>query len=662
MTPTHSALLQVLPQVLPQAISARDALYESIVTDDISQFKALLAQWPSLAETADEQGHYAVFLAAQYGREQMVKYFVENSRCSFNIEDASGRNPLHYAALSGHVSLVDYLIQYVTLDPFSADYNGKTPIELAWDNNFEDLSDYFKTRYNCTPTTSYKNPVVAGFNPDPSIIRVGEDYFMVTSSFMYFPAIPIYHSTDLVNWRCIGHAVTDVEYLDLSVLEDGRGIWAPDISYHKGRFYITATLRQNDADEPIRRQLVVHAQNPQGPYSKPTYIDIDGIDPSLFTDVDGKRYMLLNRGARLIEVCEDASQVLSEPQLLWYGTNKRAPEAPHLFKREDYYYCLVSEGGTGMGHQVSIARSKNILGPYEPNPHNPILIQRRVKDPIQRSGHGKFVQDHYGNWWIAYLSSRRVNHEFSVLGRETSLDPVRWDAEGWPVINSAKGPSSLQIKPFADSDKKSLKASQVEEATPITLLGHEWVFVRTPDFKRLIQEKHHQVVRIYPDHYDLDAIQKRNLFVKRQTHFSVVADFSLRHLHPSTGCEYGTILYYDTFSYIKFGFAFRKEGPCWQLNWRSGATTESFCKPYKGELSQTHIRVLSNYLTRQFFVKGPTGDYQLLFSLEDVTWLSDEGVQYGKRFTGAMVGLYGIGTQENLDFSYELLSYKESFL
>ena len=176
----------------------------------------------------------------------------------------------------------------------------------------------------------YKNPIRTGFFPDPSIVRVGEDYYMVNSTFVYFPCIPVSHSKDLIHWEIIGHAIAEPEWCMLDGIEGGRGYWAPDISYADGRFYIIATYRLNDDGTVYRKQIVVSSDRPEGPYSKPAIIDEDGIDPSIFTDEDGRHYMLLNRGARIFELNEDCTKQISEAELLYYGDNKRAPEGPHL--------------------------------------------------------------------------------------------------------------------------------------------------------------------------------------------------------------------------------------------------------------------------------------------------------------------------------------------
>ena len=171
---------------------------------------------------------------------------------------------------------------------------------------------------------NYSNPVRRGFYPDPSVIRVGEDFYMVNSSFQYFPCIPISHSKDMIHWETIGHAITDPSYLDLSGIKDSHGIWAPDIFYNDGTFYIIATMRLNDSGEektrPSRQQLIMKSTTPEGPYTKPVWLNANSIDPSLFFDDDGRKYMITARAATAWELNEDCTEIIDGPKVVWNGT------------------------------------------------------------------------------------------------------------------------------------------------------------------------------------------------------------------------------------------------------------------------------------------------------------------------------------------------------
>ncbi|MFD2662893.1 glycoside hydrolase family 43 protein [Paenibacillus thailandensis] len=293
---------------------------------------------------------------------------------------------------------------------------------------------------------TYANPVLSGFHPDPSVVRVGDNYYMVNSTFQYFPAIVISHSKDLVHWRYIGHAIQSSDFLDLTGLPDSYGIWAPDISYHDGTFYICATLRLNGSG---RANLMMRSERPEGPYSKPVVINEEGIDPSHFVDDDGSHYMLYgSKGTKIVKLNEDCTAAAGEPVQLWEGTGRAAPEGPHILKRDGYYYIVMAEGGTEYGHCVTAARSPNLFGSYEPCPFNPVHTQSDPKATIQRAGHGKLVETQSGEWWMVYLAGRPLEGGFCTLGRETYLDPVRWREDGWFEVNEGRGPSVIQQAPL----------------------------------------------------------------------------------------------------------------------------------------------------------------------------------------------------------------------
>ena len=422
-------------------------LENAIYLENLSQIKRILQENPKEINREDEHGVAMAFLAAKSGNEQILRYIVEYSLANMNMTDRDHRNILHYATMSGSLKCVKYLVEKVGMSPVSGDFNLVTPYDIAHDNKFMDIEAYYEEVTGAPITQMYRNPIRTGFYPDPSIVRVGDDYYMVNSSFIYFPCIPVSHSKDLIHWEIIGHAITNTQWAMLDELEGGRGYWAPDISYYEGRFYITATYRLNDTGTVYRKQIVVSSDKPEGPYSKPAIIDEDGIDPSIFNDDDGRRYMLLNRGARIFELSKDATKKISEAQMLYYGSNKRAPEGPHLLKKDGYYYLFQAEGGTGPGHRITVARSRTLMGNYESCPYNPIMRQNDEGAAIQRCGHGKPVQTQNGDWYMVYLCGRMVGGGYSILGRETALDPIEWTQDGWPIVNGLKGPSVLQIKP-----------------------------------------------------------------------------------------------------------------------------------------------------------------------------------------------------------------------
>ncbi|MBN8525505.1 MAG: glycoside hydrolase family 43 protein [Planctomycetes bacterium] len=282
---------------------------------------------------------------------------------------------------------------------------------------------------------AYDNPVIPGFHPDPSVCRVGEDYYLATSSFEYFPGVPLFHSRDLVHWRQLGHVLDRATQLPLHGAKASGGIYAPTLRHARGRFWMVTT----NVSAGGGRQLICHAEDPAGPWSEPVVAHLGEIDPSLTFADDGRVYLQASGGRRGIVQCEidpETGTALSSEQVLWTGAGWRYLEGPHLFQRGGWWYLLCAEGGTEAAHCVTIARSRSPWGPFEGCPRNPILTHRGLDTPLQNTGHADLIQDHAGGWWMVFLAVRGIGYPPAHhLGRETCLAPVTWDADGWPVVN-----------------------------------------------------------------------------------------------------------------------------------------------------------------------------------------------------------------------------------
>jgi len=292
------------------------------------------------------------------------------------------------------------------------------------------------------------NPIMPGFYPDPSICAVGEDYYLVNSSFAYFPGLPLMHSKDLVHFEQIGNVLNRPSQLPLPKAGVSRGLFAPTIRYHEGTFYVICT------NVSFGGNFVVTATNPEGPWSEPHYLEgADGIDPSLFFDEDGKCYYCGTHpnpagcqydGDWYIYIQELDVQnwkMVGEKHNVWNGAMRGVhwPEGPHLYKIGEYYYVLHAEGGTGPEHAVSVARSKEVFGPYENNFCNPILTHRHLGQayPIKYVGHADLIQTPKGEWYMTMLAVR-PKETYTTMGRETFLAKVTWE-NGWPVVNVGVG-------------------------------------------------------------------------------------------------------------------------------------------------------------------------------------------------------------------------------
>ena len=638
-----------------------------------------------------ETNRLTIYEAAEKGDFELVRWIVEYSKSSLNEFSDGHRTALHFAAKSGNLELFKYLVERCGLDPLQGDEDLVTPWDIVRETFGEqksEIEDYLEEKYKHSYEDFYRNPIRTGFFPDPSICRVGDDYYMVNSSFIFFPCIPISHSRDLVHWEIIGHAITNPEWAYLEGLEGGRGYWAPDITYYKGKFYIAATYRLNDTGPVYRRQMVVSSDKPEGPYSEPVFIDEDGLDPGLFNDDDGKRYMLLNRGARIFELDESGTKKISDAKLLYYGSNKRAPEGPHIYKKDGYYYLLQAEGGTGPGHRVTVSRSRELFGIYEPCPYNPIMRQNDEVATIQRCGHGDLVETSDGRWYMVYLCGRKVGNGYSILGRETALDPVTWTADGWPIVNNLKGPSTMQIKPFCSDDfiketdkenKSSSESIKSRCGLPFEYMTPREFYPGDVEFKT---DEKGSFFEISSSKYPLSDIRSRNIVLRRQTSFSFEFKVELEIPELSEGQKAGITGYYDENTFFEFGII-RKDGDILVYSCEHIGDEERLLlgdEKLDNDASSIILSMSTDYLERtlSYRILGSARysksmenasfqneakntdafkirEFEREFSedtifttLHNVNYLCDEGLSKGKRFTGALVGMFACGNSENI--------------
>jgi xylan 1,4-beta-xylosidase len=338
---------------------------------------------------------------------------------------------------------------------------------------------------------TFRNPILPGFYPDPSICRVGEDYYMVNSTFEFFPGLPIHHSRDLVHWHPIGHVLTRPSQLDLDGIRPSGGLYAPTIRHHKGTFYVINTLVDGKKE---KGNFIVTAPSIEGPWSEPFWLkDAPGIDPSLLFDDDGRVWYCGNRppaesafdGHREIWLQEldlKSMRLKGPTHALWQGALTRAihPEGPHIYKINGLYYLLIAEGGTGHNHAVTVARSEKVTGPYEGCARNPILTHRHLglDYPIVGTGHADLVETPDGEWWMVMLAMRPYGGYFYNLGRETFMAPVRWE-DGWPLVAPGIGRVEFEF-PAPDLPEHPWPARPACDHFDAQTLDLEWNFLRTP--------------------------------------------------------------------------------------------------------------------------------------------------------------------------------------
>jgi len=385
---------------------------------------------------------------------------------------------------------------------------------------------------------TYRNPVIGGFHPDPSVCRVGDDYYLVTSSFEYFPGVPLFHSRDLVHWRQIGHCLTRESQLNLAEARSSAGIYAPTIRFRDGTFYVTTTNVSGIGN------FFVTTRDPFGEWSDPVAVDHPGIDPDLFFDEGGTVYYTTSYRQGIYQSRIDArtGERLSEPRLIWSGTGGQYPESPHIYRIRDWYYLFIAEGGTEYGHMETVARSRRPDGPYESCPDNPILTHRSLLSPIQATGHADLVQTPTGEWWAVFLGIRPVGYPFRHhLGRETFLAPVAWMDNGWPSIGD--NGRVAEAMPSGDLPLQPWPAPPERDGFDGATLAPELNFLRSPDRANWSLSEKASCLTLRGTPVTLNDGGAPAFVGRRQQHFSCQVSAHLSFVPSRDGEEAGLAVY-----------------------------------------------------------------------------------------------------------------------
>jgi alpha-N-arabinofuranosidase len=430
---------------------------------------------------------------------------------------------------------------------------------------------------------TFRNPILSGCYPDPSICRVGEDYYLVTSTFEYFPGLPIFHSRDLIHWHQIGHVLDRASQLDLDGIRPSAGLYAPTIRHHNGTFYVINTL----VDAKTKQgNFVVTATQPQGPWSEPHWLDADGIDPSLFFDDDGKCWYVgthLHEEGHytghteifLQELDLEKMKLVGEARVLWDGALKGVvwAEAPHIYKINGWYYLMIAEGGTAHHHAVAIVRSKHIAGPYETYRGNPILTHRHLglDYPIVGTGHADLVETQNGEWWAVLLAMRPYGGYYYNLGRETFLVPVRWEDE-FPIFSPGTGCVEFEY-PAPNLPEHVWDATPAREDFNDATLAYHWNFLRTPrdEFYSLSERPGFLRLKLRPQHL---CEQSNPSFVgRRQQHIDFVAETVMEFTPQSANECAGLVLVQNNEFHFRFVVT-SENGPVIRLIKRSHGKDE----------------------------------------------------------------------------------------
>ena len=392
----------------------------------------------------------------------------------------------------------------------------------------------------------YQNPVIPGFYPDPSICRVGEDFYLVNSSFEFFPGVPLFHSRDLVHWEQISYVLTRESQLPLAGCRTSGGIYAPTLRCHDGRFYMVTTNVTDGGN------FYVWTDDIRGEWSEPVYVKQGGIDPSLFWDDDGTVYFQSThtdgKGESCIGQCTidlATGEMLTPTRPIWYGTGGKCPEGPHLYKLFGKYYLMIAEGGTEYGHMETMARSDSPWGPFEGCPGNPILSHKDISPQdslFQALGHADLTTDAAGRWWIVFHGIRPSQFMLHHIGRETMIAPVEWDENGWPVVNGGRCITEEMEVP-GDGAARNNSFSQLDGFDGESL-SCQWAYLRNPVRERYTLTKRPGYLGLTAGPETLDELASPTFVGRRQQHFDVAAETVLEFSPKEENSEAGMTVFH----------------------------------------------------------------------------------------------------------------------
>ena len=521
-------------------------------------------------------------------------------------------------------------------------YAGRDPVELP---------------RPATPA-EYRNPIIPGFQPDPSIVRVRDDYYLVNSSFAFYPGIPVYHSRDLVNWEQLGNAFDRPGQFDLSGLGIARAMFAPTIRWHDGVFYIIGTCIECGFN------FLISAKNPQGPWSDPVWLKlVEAIDPDLFIDSDGRAWIAANgppagtpayAGHRAIWLQQfdlKTGKMRGRRRIIVNGgVDFRAHpiwiEGPHLLKKDRWYYLIAAEGGTASGHSEVVFRSRKVTGPYAPGPANPILTQRDLDPkrpfPVAATGHADFVRTRDDHWWSVFLATRPYEANLSNLGRETFLLPVTW-RHGWPQILPPKTPVPLiQARPQLP-ESFIVDRSSWRDTFDSWPLAPDWEMMRTPAETWYTAGANPGALTVQARGVSISGNANPSFLGKRQRHADAAVETEFRYAPTRTGDRAGLVAFADERHHYFLGLLQTPQGPMLVVAMRNGADD-----PDDGRIiaAAAYTGAAGGAIRLRISARGPEYDFSYAFAGEDWHTLlanADGRILASEptnQFTGTLIGVY----------------------
>lgn len=522
------------------------------------------------------------------------------------------------------------------------------------------------------------NPILLGFNADPSICRVDDTYYIATSTFEWYPGVQIHASTDLINWELATRSLSRKSQLDMRGNPDSCGIWAPCLSYADGLFWLVYTdVKRLDGNFKDAHNYIVTAPAIDGPWSEPTYVNSSGFDPSLFHDDDGRKWFLnmqwnhctASVGGKprhsafdgiLCQEWDAEKGLLGEALNIFPGSAHGLTEAPHLYKRDGWYYMTVAEGGTGYGHAVTMARSRELLGPYELHPDTHLLTAKDAPDsPLQRVGHGQIVETPDGQVYHTYLCTRPLEGKFSTLGRETGIAKCEWRDDGWLYAIGGKVPQ-LQVEPPVPGTARDT-AQAVHRRFDGEHLPPEFQWLRTPEPERIFKLTGN-ALRLQ-GRESIGSWFEQALVARRQEHHSYRAETTVDFKPGVYQQMAGLSSYYNRHKFHAIGITWDADkGQCLAMlscpgDWPDARM--SFPVEHVAVAAgPVELAVEVDRATQQFFWRQG-GEWHAFGPPLDASVISDEGGrgEHGS-FTGAFVGMFAFDiTGQGLHADFSSFSY-----
>ncbi|QKS72972.1 glycoside hydrolase family 43 protein [Paenalkalicoccus suaedae] len=524
--------------------------------------------------------------------------------------------------------------------------------------------------------STIQNPILPGFHADPSIMRVGDDFYIATSTFEWFPGVRIHHSKDLKNWRHVSNPLTRKSQLDMKGNMNSGGVWAPCLSYSDGTFYLIYTdVKQWHGAYKDAHNYLVTAPSIEGPWSEPIFLNSSGFDPSLFHDEDGRKWLVnmvwdyrtANHsfaGIVLQEYSVEEQKLVGPAKKIYDGTDIKLTEGPHIYKKDDYYYLLVAEGGTEYEHAETVARSKNLEGPYETDPNYPLISSYNHRDlPIQKAGHGSLVDTPNGEWYFAHLCGRPLNGKYCTLGRETSIQKVEWTEDGWLRLAHGLGSFPQDTTEAPNLPEHPFEKEPATDNFDTDALSGAWNSLRVPmdeSWVSLTERPGH--LRLF-GRESLSSVHQQSLVARRQTSFTCNIETEVAFDPTHYQQKAGLVMYYDTEDHVYLHVTHHPDkGRVLQIiRTKANEYEELLAPPLRiAQSGPVKLRGEIRYDKLQLFFKDENRTDWEKVSIElDTTHMSDDSAAQ-VRFTGTFVGMacqdYS-GQRLHADFDY--FTYEE---